>query len=80
LIDEAHNQTAQPVVQIAAPPSAPARAITDELRELAELRNCGVIDDAELQQLKQRLISGGSEPERESVPPCGRPATLSTVR
>jgi hypothetical protein len=55
LIDEAHNPTAMVAAQ---PAGAPPKSLTEELRELVELRDSGVIDDAEFQQLKQRLISG----------------------
>ena len=55
LIDEAQAQATQPM---AAAVSAPAKSMAEELRELAELRNAGVLDEEEFRAAKQRLIGG----------------------
>ena len=49
------NGTA-PVAAAPAPPSPPAASLADELRKLAELRDAGVLSEAEFDAQKARLL------------------------
>lgn len=56
---EQYQQQAAPppqYAQPAPPPSAPSRDIASQLKDLAELKNQGILTDAEFQAQKARIL------------------------
>ena len=56
LLEDAQQHPEPQPAPVAAAPSGNGKSLTDELRDLAELRDAGILDEDEFKSAKQRLI------------------------